>query len=216
VSAQEQLGLQFDPITTHELPDLSSAHASREVSPSDFQQIAQRGHERLERMGAEIHDIHPLTNNLTAASQAAYKATREPWGGQTINPRSGQAVDFHYPDKFAMAARDPGQEPITMRSSVNYQQFREHMGEAAQKFSGNLQRGQHYLGVFHDSDKHTVEIDPSVVVGDPRNHHRQEVGQQHAEEIMAARHSLGGAYHFASGNGLFPPHVSTSALEQKK
>ena len=128
MSAQEQLGLQFDPITTHELPDLTSARASREVSPSDFQQIAQRGHDRLERMNGEIHDIHPLTNNLTAASQAAYKAAKEPWGGQTINPRSGQAVDFHYPDKYAMAARDPGQEPVTMPSSVNYQQFREHMG----------------------------------------------------------------------------------------
>ena len=216
MSAQEQLGLQFDPITTHELPDLTSARQSPEISPTEFQRVAQRGQEHLDRMNSEIHDIHPLTSNITAAAQQAYKAVQEPWGGSTINPRSGNPVDFHYPDKYAMAARDPGQDAVTMPSSVNYQQFRGHMGDAVAKFHGNLQRGQHYLGVFHDSDKHTVEIDPSVVVGDPRPHHRQEVGAQHAQEIMAARHSLGGAYHFASGNGLFPPHVSTSALDQNK
>lgn len=216
MAAQDQLGLQFSPITTHELPDLSTARQSPEVSPSSFQQVAARGQARLDKMGAEIHDTHPLTQNLTAASNQAYAATREPWGGTTINPRTGNSVDFHEPDKYALAARDPGQQPEVMASSANQQQFREHMGNAVTKFSGNLQRGSHYLGVFHDSDKHTVEIDPSVVVGDPGRKHRQEKGAEAASEIMAARHTLGGAYHFASGNGLFPPHVSTSALDQGK
>lgn len=219
MAATDNLGAQFantpawrkslpKPITASELPDSETAHeTSQLVSRYEFRQVAARGKERLAKMAAGIHDTSKLHENLDSVTEHAYAATREPWGGATYNPRTGQPVNFHLPDKHALTARDPGQEGIELPESLNHDQFAHAMQDATAKYSGNLSRGQHYLGVFRDSDKHTIEIDPVVVAGDPERKHRREVGERMAQEISAATHATGGAYSFNTGNGVYPPHV---------
>ena len=213
----DHLGVQFGPearaklpkpIQAHELPDSDTVHeTSQLVSRNEWRQTAQRGQDRLSKMAAGIHDISALHGNYGQVTEHAHAATREPWGGATYNPRTGRPVDFHEPDKHALTALDPGQRTVTLAANANKQQFAGAMSDAAAKFSGNLSRGGHYLGVFHNADKNQVEIDPVVVSGDPAHKHRREAGERVSQELSAATHATGGAYSFHTGNGVYPPHV---------
>jgi len=129
-------------------------------------------------------------------------------GGATYNGRTGSPVDFHYPDKLALTVREPTESPISVHPAANRQQFGQAMDQAKQQFGGRLGHTNHYLGVFHDADAGRIDIDPTVVVGDPSRKHRQKKGMQVAKEVMSATHALGGAYHFASGDGVWPNHVA--------
>jgi hypothetical protein len=71
------------------------------------------------------------------------------------------------------------------------------MDIARGKYARALARGGTYLGIFHDDDNARIDIDPVTIVATPRD----------VESIGACTHAIGGAYHFATGNGYFPPHV---------
>jgi hypothetical protein len=205
-----ELGHQFSPIKKSELPmNLETAQAtSREVSPDEFQATAAKGQARLDKMRSKSHDISALSKGLGEVTEHAYGASREEWGGATYNPRTAKPVSFTHPDKHVLSARTAGQEPVTVPADASKEHFSAAMQQAHSTFRDQLAHSSHYLGVFHDADKGQVEIDPVVVVGDSSGKHRQEVGQAKAQEIGAATHAVGGAYHFASGNGVFPPHVA--------
>lgn len=203
------LGQQFTPIKRSEIPmNLETAQqTSHPVSSDEFQAIAARGQARLDKMRSKTHDISALGEKLGEVSGHAYNATREEWGGATYNPRTAKPVNFHEPDKHVLSARTPGQQPIAVPADASKEHFNAAMQQAHSTFHDQLSHSSHYLGVFHDADKKQVEIDPVVVVGDSSGKHRENVGRTKAQEIGAATHAVGGAYHFASGNGVFPPHV---------
>jgi hypothetical protein len=69
---------------------------------------------------------------------------------------------------------------------------------ASGRYAAELARGGTYLGVFHDDDNARIDIDPVTIVATADD----------AEKIGAYTHAIGGAYHFATGNGHFPPHVT--------
>lgn len=203
------LGKQFDPIKHSDLsPSGQEPGRSRAVSHEEFQSIAAKGHADLEKMRSKTNDISALHSNYGDVKSHAYENSREPWGGGTYNPRTAAPVNFHMPDKHTLSVRDPGQETVTVHANASREKFNQAMDTAKDRFGKNLTHGSHYLGVFHDADKKQIEIDPVVVVGDPSGKHRQEVGHARAESIGAATRATGGAYHFASGNGVFPPHVA--------
>jgi hypothetical protein len=193
---ESSLGKQCQPITKSELHDSPSAQAtSREVSHAEFQQVAAAGTARLAKMAEGGHSTEGLSKPSVA--EHAYAATREPWGGATYNPRTGDPVEFHGKDKHALAVREQGESSITVHPDAGQEHMQAAIGAAQERWSDKLGRSQHYLGVFHDADKKQIEVDPVVVTR----------GKQAAQEISAATHATGGAYNFASGDGVYPPHV---------
>ena len=210
MAATDHLGGQFKPIYKSDLPDLPTAHSSSQpVSHGEFQAQAARGQARLDRMRQAKQDTSAIHAPDTWNSMVdhAYQATREPWGGATYNPRTASPVDFHRPDKFALTVREPHEQPVTVHPAASREQFGHMMEQARSEYGSRLTHGQHYLGVFHDADAKRIDIDPTVVTRDPGGKHRMEKGLQQAQEIMAATHALGGAYHFKSGDGFWPNHV---------
>lgn len=205
------------PIYKNELSP-SGQDRSQPLSRPDFDAVAAKGHRLLSGMEKRAgHTVFGQQYGVYSSPEGqaqwsrtkheAYQASRSDWGGATFNPRTGRAVDFHEPDKHAVTVKTPGQETTTVPHNLNEQQFGKHM-DAARKSYRQLRNDQHYLGVFHDSDQGRVDIDPVVVTGDRTGKHRESVGRERAQQIAAASHALGGAYHFASGNGVWPPHVA--------
>lgn len=213
MAAQDHLGMQFKPIYKTDLPDLPTVHsgptASQPVSHQEFQAQAARGQARLDSMRARSAPTPGLEGQRwDAMVDHAYTQTREPWGGATYNARTGNAVDFHKPDKLALTVREPHEDPISVSPLANRQQFGEAMDKARAQFGSRLGYAGHHLGVFHDADAGRIDLDPTVVVGDSSRKGRQDKGVQAAREIMQATNARGGAYHFASGDGFWPNHVA--------
>ena len=213
MAAGDHLGMQFKPIYKTDLPDLPTVHsgptASQPVSHQEFQAQAASGQARLDRMRSVSHPTPGLEGQRwDAMVDHAYAATREPWGGATYNGRTGSPVNFHYPDKLALTVREPTESPISVHPAANRQQFGAAMEQARAQFGPRLGHSHHYLGVFHDADAGRIDLDPTVVVGDPSGKHRQEKGFQAAREVMQATNARGGAFHFASGDGVWPNHVA--------
>lgn len=207
------LGPQFKPIYKTDLPDLPTVHsgptASSPVSHQEFQAQAARGQQRLDSMRSKSAPTPGLEGGRwDAMVDHAYAQTREPWGGATYNPRSGSPVDFHKPDKLALTVRETGEDPISVSPLANRQQFGAAMDQARAQFGSRMGHQNHFFGVFHDADAGRIDLDPTVVVGDPSRKGRPEKGFQAAREIMAATNARGGAFHFASGDGVWPNHVA--------
>lgn len=198
-----EMSEQFAPIRKSEITP-SGQDQSAPVSAGQFQKLAQTGSNMLSGM-RERGPTPNFDGGMDTAKSHAYAATRSSWGGGTYNPRTGNPVDFHEPDKHAVTVREPGQSPVTVPDHVNADQFGQAMEHAKSKFANQLSTPQHYMGVFRDDDLHEVHMDPVVVTQD-RNHDEGQ-GRFKAQAIAAATHSVGGAYHFASGNGVWPPHV---------
>jgi hypothetical protein len=184
---------------------------SRPVSHEEFQELARHGAGALAATEKK-KSTKGLDENWEPIKDRAYSLTREPWGGATINSHTGtmigdtandvaaktaaaQGKGFGT-DRYGITMKRPGQESVSVPPNVNREQFGAAMDEARQRFPQIANRGGH-LGVFHDADEGRIDIDPVLVVRTP----------EEVEAIGAATRAIGGAYHFASGNGYFPPHV---------
>lgn len=211
MAASDNLGGQFKPIYKADLPNLPTAHSSSQpVSHDEFQRQAASGQARLDRMRSNKQDTSAMhaPDTWNAMVDHAYGATREEWGGATYNPSTASAVNFHKPDKFALTVRNPGENPISVHPAASREQFGAAMDQAKHEYGDRLTGQNHYLGVFHDPEAGRIDIDPTVVVGDSSRKGRMDKGLQASQEIMAATNALGGAYHFASGDGFWPNHVA--------
>jgi GNAT superfamily N-acetyltransferase len=189
---------EYPPIYRHQLstPD---ARRSREVSPEEFQETARRGHEQYERLRQGGSPPHGLDRNWDHVVRHAYQATREPWGGATYNAHTGEPVESDA-DAYALTVRHPGMPRVEVPPDASEEEFSVAMHHARNAYHDALHyRGAH-LGVFHDVEKGSVDIDPVTIVHSLKD----------AEELGAYTHATGGAYHFKSGEGFWPPHVRES------
>lgn len=164
---------------------------SRAVSAAEFQSLAQEGKSQLAAMQTDSSPPAGLDKNWDEVKQSAYQKVQKSWGGITIDAHTGQPLQSDA-DKYALTVREGGQGIIAVDEKVTYAQFEQAMAAARSEFGGQLSQRDHYLGVFHDDENHRIDIDPVVVV--------------------ASTHAVGGAYHFASGNGYFPPHVKGAII----
>jgi hypothetical protein len=208
-------------LSPHQFPQITADEArgdSQAVTPEHFQQIAQKGHDYLAGTARKTSTAG-LDADWEGVKEHAWQKTRESWGGVTINshtgedPSSGKDLGAaeakrqgvgHGLDRYAVTARQPGQEQISVPENVSRHQFGGAMDKARESYPQLGNRG-HHLGVFHDDEKGTIDIDPVVVVRT----------RDMADAVGAASHSVGGAYHFASGNGAFAPHVKGSGTDGK-
>ena len=166
---------------------------SRPVSYDEFQNLAATGKASyIGRYGA----TSPQKKLSAETIDRAYKEAQAEWGGSTIDSHTGAFLPDGA-DKYAMTVKPLGVSTIEIPDTASHEEFASAMRKAHAQFDSVLQRKGHYLGVFHDSTKHTIEFDPSVLLDNLNE----------VESIGAYTHAVGGAYHFKSGNGFWPPHV---------
>ena len=209
----QSLGPQFSrvykPITESE-----ARGNSRGVDALEFQQLARAGHKYMEATKGK-QGSSGIDTNWDEIKQRAHEITREPWGGATITSHTGHFIGDTADDvaaksaqaqgkgfgtdRYAVTNRHPGQPQISIPADAPQHHFNAAMDQAKASYPQIANRGGH-LGVFHDADKGTIDIDPVQVVRTP----------DEVEKVGAYTHAVGGAYHFASGNGYFPPHVKGS------
>lgn len=201
-------GDKFRPITADELTPEAHTQTdeagnvtpgtSRRVSAPEFQQIAQRGEDTLNKMADEGTPEVPeaLTRSFETIKSDAYDAVQKSWGGKTYDASTGKEIN---PTKgLAVTIKSDGQDTISIPENASREEFSNAMDRAYQEFGPQLSYKGGHLGVFHDDGKGTIDIDPVAIVDT----------KAQAEELSAASHSTGGAYDYETGNGHFAPHVS--------
>lgn len=186
--------------------DLSTpdARRSRPVSSAEFQSIAQRGKAKLAARSAKSSAPEGLDKNWKAITERAYAESRKDWGGVTVDSHTGLDVP-HDADAYALTVRNPGSSHISIPANSPKPVFLAAMKKARLQHSEELSREGAHLGVFHDNDKGSIDIDPVMVVHNLRD----------VEDIGAYTHAVGGAYHFKSGDGFWPPHVVGKVRKEK-
>jgi hypothetical protein len=190
--------MQFQGYPEIRASDLSTSDArrSRSVDSAEFQKIAHRGAGKLVNRMDASQEPKGLNKNWDHVVDHAYEASREEWGGTTVHSRTGKPLGTKG-NQYALTVRDPGMESVSVKPDAPKEQFAGAMEEARSRYSSILSRKDHHLGVFHDADKGSIDIDPVVVVKNRRD----------VEDIGAYTRATGGAYHFKSGDGFWPPHV---------
>lgn len=215
-ATKEDFEVRHDPATGRFLPKgdaggqkaeprmISSAEArgdSRPVSAAEFARLADRGRALLD--GFEQSPPVGLDRRWDTIVSDSYAEVQRPWGGVTIEAHTGEPVQpVTDPDLYALTVKTAGQDSVTIPDRASPDQFAAAMREARTRFDPQLQRASHYLGVFHDDSHHRIDIDPVVIVRSADD----------VDAIGAYTHAIGGAYHFASGNGHFPPHVAQGSF----
>lgn len=180
--------------------DLSTpdARRSRTVSNDEFQRIAGEGEQIHRRLASKTSEPTGLERNWEGIVSHAYEATRQPWGGVTVNSHTGKDINPRA-NRLAVTAKDPGMDSVHVHPSAGPDEFGHAMKQAKEQFHDVLSRAHHALGVFHDQDTGTIDIDPVYVTN------RRRLGK--VSRLGAFTGAAGGAYHFKSGLGYWPPHV---------
>lgn len=198
--------IRHDPATGRFLPEGASGGAkvitaaeargnSRPVSAAEFAALSEQGRAMLE--GLASSPPAGLDQHWDRIVSDAHAAVQESWGGVTIDSHTGKAFTSDG-ELYALTVKAPGQHSVSIPENADAAHFAAAMTEARRRFDTQLRREHHYLGVFHDDDGHIIDIDPVLVVSSPAE----------VDAVGAYTHAVGGAYHFATGNGYFPPHVA--------
>lgn len=195
----------WKPLPEIRLSDLTSGDGRRSpaVSSDEFQEYAKRGAEKYATLKAGAKPPYALINKArwTQITNRAYAESRKPWGGMTVDTHLGTTVDSNA-DKYALTIRKPGTPSVTVDPAADADKFRAAMDDAKERFSEELSWPGAHLGIFHDQDTGQIDIDPVLVTDSLEDVH----------DIGAYTHAVGGAYHFKSGNGYWPPHVKEEGL----
>lgn len=192
------LGPQFPPIYQSDLTagGVESGRAPK-VSPEEFQESAGRGQKIVQMAQKTPAGTGGLDSNWDQIKSHAFNQSRNEWGGGTYSAKDGQPMKPDA-DAYALTARTGSQESVHVPIGASPEEFGSAMDKARQTFGGNF--GQHatHLGVFHDADAGRIDIDPVMVTP----------SRQQAQDAGAYTRATGGAYHFQSGDGYWPPSIS--------
>jgi hypothetical protein len=167
---------------------------SRPVTAAEFQRLALEGRDKLNEIQAGDWSTRGLDANWDEIKRTLYTEVGKAWGGATIDPRTGSEL----PQGADVYALSITRETMSIGEQATWEEFDAAMDTARGQYAAELVRGGTYLGVFHDDYHNRIDIDPVTIVATSDD----------AEKIGAYTHAIGGAYHFATGNGLFPPHVT--------
>lgn len=173
---------------------------SRPVSHAEFQRLANIGKTQLEGFARNAKRIDLSEEQWSKIKHDAYAEVVKSWGGATIDMHTGkqlpQGVDAYAVTVKSLKGKTI-QNSVSVHENATEAEFHAAMEVARKRFGYTLARENHYLGVFHDDENHRIDIDPVLVV----------TKREDVDTIGAATHAIGGAYHFASGNGFWPPFV---------
>jgi hypothetical protein len=187
-----------------EYPVIGPEHArgnSRPVSHDEFQELARRGNSWIDQ--AKNHR-QPLTGldgpRWQAVKARAYAEARKSWGGETIDTDTGEPLP-QGADLYALSVKPRGMVTVSIPEHADEAEFGAAMDRARELFRPALERRGFYLGVFHDDDLGRIDIDPVAIVD----------SLELVEQVGSYTRAVGGAYHFKSGDGFWPPHVAEGA-----
>jgi hypothetical protein len=198
----------YSPTDVGAAPRPEYASTGRKVSEEELDNIKKRGQERLEAYKGQGQSTAGLEGDKwEQAKTDAFAKVQKPDGGETYDPRTGEAFK---PEKaesgpFAVSAKHEGQEAVRIPANATKAEFDAAMEKAKEQFP-QLKDANHYLGVFHDAKLNEIHIDPVVIAKSTAE----------AEEIGAHTNAVGGAYNYATGNGLFPPRAATEVGDAKR
>ena len=187
----------------HEYPVIGPEHArgnSRPVSAEEFQALARKGNSWLDKAKRDAAPITALDGNWDTIKHRAWGEVQKPWGGATIDAHTGEFMPDGA-DRYALTVKPRGMVPVHLPETISEADFKAAMDRAKEMFRPVLERQHFQLGVFHDDDLNQIDIDPVAVVDSP----------DLVEQVGAYTHATGGAYHFKTGNGYWPPHVPGGA-----
>jgi ParB-like nuclease domain len=196
--------IPVEPGTTFRAEPITAAEArgnSRPVSDAEFQSLAAEGLRELQQLSRDRAPVTGLDRNWPAVKESAWAEVQKSWGGATISAQTGQPLP-QGADRYALTVRPQGMTDISVPETASKDEFYAAMDRALAEYRSQLELGQRYLGVFHDDDLHRIDIDPVLVVNTPHE----------VETIGAYTRAIGGAYHFKSGDGYWPPHVAAPEL----
>jgi hypothetical protein len=186
-----------------EYPMIGPEHArgnSRPVSREEFQALARKGNSWLDKAKRDASPITALDGDWDSIKHRAWGEVQKPWGGATIDAHTGEFMPDGA-DRYALTVKPRGMVPVHLPETISEADFKAAMDQAKEMFRPVLERQHFQLGVFHDDDLHQIDIDPVAVVDSP----------ELVEQVGSYTHALGGAYHFKTGNGYWPPHVASGA-----
>lgn len=169
---------------------------SRSVSAEEFYGLASQGRDMLQQMRQEASPVTGLVSNWDSLKDQAWSEVQQSWGGVTIDAHSGEVLP-QGADKYALTVKPPGIGSISVPEGATEAEFARAMDRALVEFRTLLEPSSSYLGVFHDDENGRIDIDPVTVVDTP----------QQVEAIGSYTHNIGGAYHFKTGDGFWPPHI---------
>lgn len=170
---------------------------SRPVSWEEFQHLAAIGNRQLDQMKRDKAPITGLDQHWPEIKAKTYVKVQDPWGGATIDAHTGQALETDA-DKYALSVKPKGLSTVSVPETASETEFNAAMDRALSSFRPVLERRGFHLGIFHDDDSNRIDIDPVAVVGSIAE----------VETLGAYTHAIGGAYHFRTGDGYWPPHVA--------
>ena len=181
-------------------PSAPRGKAPSDDTPEEFDELAAKGKEHYDRL---LADKRPTTafndeDQWKDICSGAYKAAQESWGGQTIDPATGKAIERS--KGFSLQVRAPGEKQLTVPEDASEDEFNEMMERARKEYAEKLKGKEVYLGVFRDDDNNRIDFDPVTIVDT----------EAEVDSLGAYTHAVGGAYDFATGNGHFPPHVASN------
>lgn len=167
----------------------------RIVSASEKDAVRARGEAILNREFA----TSPLTyatenlNEMADTLHAAVTPSRnggDMWGGATIDARTGGKVDLTKGDVPISSAIA---ETVELPGDASLDELTTALGEFIDANREALSREDHYVGIFRDDAKGTIDLDVNFVVYDEAS----------AEAVQTALDRRGGAYNFDTGNGVY-------------
>jgi len=200
---REYQAVKAERARTHEYPVIGPEHArgnSRPVSHEEFQQLARKGNSWIDKAKRDSAPITGLDRHWPEVKARSYAEARKPWGGETINTDTGQPLP-QGADLYALSVKPRGMDTVSVPETASEAEFGEAMDRALAMFRPALERKSFYLGVFHDDDNHRIDIDPVAIVD----------SLDLVEQVGSYTRAIGGAYHFQSGDGFWPPHVAEGA-----
>ena len=171
---------------------------TRKVSAEEFDRLAEEGEKRLGKFRTESRPAAALTDakKWAGVKKKAWEATRSEWGGATIDSHTGEALPEGI-DKYALTVKGPGLSSESVPIDADQATFDAALERAKKRFGKELESQQHYLGIFRDEDSNRIDFDPVLVVDTLED----------VETIGSFTNAVGGAFHFASFDGFWPPYV---------
>jgi len=198
---QQTLAAKQATRTYPEIGEEGARGDSRAVTSAEFQALARKGNQWIDQAKnhrAPIVGLEPP--GWDAVKQRSYAEARKSWGGETIDTDTGEPLP-QGADLYAISVKPRGMYTVSIPEGASYEQFSRAMDRAKDLFRPALERRGFYLGVFHDDDQGRIDIDPVAIVD----------SVDLVEQVGAYTRAIGGAYHFKSGNGFWPPHVTEGA-----
>lgn len=166
----------------------------RLVSPAEFERAKQSG---LALVGVMRQNkplpLQHLEENFNAVVKMLYQKTvLTEWGGVTYDPRTGDIINRGFASALGI---NNIQLPIS--EAMDFDTFVRTFKAFVRRNKESLMLQGHYIGLFRDEKTETVDFDVSILV-----HNKDD-----AENVQLALGLKGGAYDFATGNGIFAPRL---------